>query len=34
MTLEQAAEALGISQRTAKRYSAFARAWLHAQQAG
>jgi len=29
MTLEQAAEALGISERTAKRYWAFARAWLH-----
>ena len=29
MTIEQAAEALGISQRTAKRYWAFARAWLH-----
>jgi hypothetical protein len=27
--LEQAAEALGISERTAKRYWAFARAWLH-----
>ena len=31
MTLEQAAEALGISERTAKRYWAFARAWLHEQ---
>src|SRR5687768_8990668 len=29
MTLEQASEALGISERTAKRYWAFARAWLH-----
>lgn len=29
MTLDQAAEALGISERTAKRYWAFARAWLH-----
>jgi RNA polymerase sigma factor (TIGR02999 family) len=29
MTLEQSAEALGISERTAKRYWAFARAWLH-----
>jgi RNA polymerase sigma factor (TIGR02999 family) len=29
MTLEQAAEALGISERTAKRHWAFARAWLH-----
>ncbi|MCI0540832.1 MAG: sigma-70 family RNA polymerase sigma factor, partial [Verrucomicrobiales bacterium] len=29
MTLKQAAEALGISERTAKRYWAFARAWLH-----
>lgn len=29
MTLEQAAEALGISERTAKRNWAFARAWLH-----
>src|SRR5262249_29657380 len=29
MTLEQAAEALGISERTAKRYWSFARAWLH-----
>jgi RNA polymerase sigma factor (TIGR02999 family) len=29
MTLEQAAAALGISERTAKRYWAFARAWLH-----
>jgi len=29
MTLEEAAEALGISERTAKRYWAFARAWLH-----
>lgn len=29
MNLEEAAEALGISERTAKRYWAFARAWLH-----
>jgi RNA polymerase sigma factor (TIGR02999 family) len=29
MTLEQAAEALDISERTAKRYWALARAWLH-----
>jgi RNA polymerase sigma factor (TIGR02999 family) len=29
MTTEEAAEALGISERTAKRYWAFARAWLH-----
>ena len=29
MTLEEAAEALGISERTAKRYWVFARAWLH-----
>jgi len=29
MTVEQAAEALGISERTAKRYWTFARAWLH-----
>jgi RNA polymerase sigma factor (TIGR02999 family) len=29
MTLEQAAAALGISERTAKRYWTFARAWLH-----
>jgi RNA polymerase sigma factor (TIGR02999 family) len=29
MTIEQAAEALGISERTAKRYWTFARAWLH-----
>lgn len=29
MTIEQAAEALAISDRTAKRYWAFARAWLH-----
>jgi RNA polymerase sigma factor (TIGR02999 family) len=29
MTLEQAAESLGISERTAKRHWAFARAWLH-----
>jgi len=29
MTVEEAAEVLGISERTAKRYWAFARAWLH-----
>lgn len=29
MTLEQTADALGISERTAKRYWTFARAWLH-----
>jgi RNA polymerase sigma factor (TIGR02999 family) len=29
MTLEQASEALDISERTAKRYWAFSRAWLH-----
>lgn len=29
MTIEQAADALGISERTAKRYWTFARAWLH-----
>jgi len=29
LTIEQAAEALGLSERTAKRYWAFARAWLH-----
>lgn len=29
MTIEQSAEALGLSERTAKRYWAFARAWLH-----
>jgi len=38
MTIEQAAEALDISERTAKRYWTFARAWLHeeikAQQGG
>ena len=28
-TIEEAAEALGISERTAKRYWTFARAWLH-----
>jgi len=31
LTLEQAAELLGISQRTAKRYWAYARAWLYEQ---
>jgi RNA polymerase sigma factor (sigma-70 family) len=29
MTIEQAAQALGISERTAKRHWALARAWLH-----
>jgi RNA polymerase sigma factor (TIGR02999 family) len=29
MNIEQAAEVLGISERTAKRYWTFARAWLH-----
>ena len=29
MTIEEAAEVLGISARTAKRYWTFARAWLH-----
>lgn len=29
MTIEQAAEALGLPERTAKRHWAFARAWLH-----
>jgi len=29
MTVEEAAQALGISERTAKRHWAFARAWLH-----
>src|SRR5512134_3173668 len=29
LTIDQAADALGISERTAKRYWAFARAWLH-----
>jgi RNA polymerase sigma factor (TIGR02999 family) len=29
MTIEEAGEVLGISERTAKRYWAFARAWLH-----
>ena len=31
LTLEQAADALGISRSTADRYWAYARAWLHAQ---
>jgi RNA polymerase sigma factor (TIGR02999 family) len=31
LTMEQAAEVLGISQRTAKRYWAYARAWLYEQ---
>jgi RNA polymerase sigma factor (TIGR02999 family) len=31
LTMEQAAELLGISQRTAKRYWAYARAWLYEQ---
>jgi DNA-directed RNA polymerase specialized sigma24 family protein len=30
-TIEQAAEALGISVRTANRHWAYARAWLHQQ---
>src|SRR5262245_53909038 len=34
MTLEQAAEALGISRVTAHRYWTFARAWLHQQMTG
>ncbi len=34
LTIEQAAEALGISRVTAHRYWAFARAWLHQQMAG
>ena len=29
MTIEEAAEVLGISERTAKRHWTFARAWLH-----
>ena len=29
MTIVEAAEAMGISERTAKRYWTFARAWLH-----
>ncbi|MCU0914181.1 MAG: sigma-70 family RNA polymerase sigma factor [Planctomycetes bacterium] len=31
LTLEETAEVLGISRRTAQRYWAFARAWLHAE---
>ena len=31
MTLEEAAEALGVSHPTAKRYWSYARAWLHAE---
>ena len=31
LTLEEAAEALGLSQPTAKRYWSYARAWLHAE---
>ena len=31
MTIEEAAEILGISQPTAKRYWSYARAWLHAE---
>ena len=31
LTLEQAAQALGISRATAERYWAYARAWLYAQ---
>ena len=34
LTIEQAAEALGISRITAHRYWTFARAWLHQQMAG
>jgi RNA polymerase sigma factor (TIGR02999 family) len=34
MTIEQAAEALGISRVTAHRYWTFARAWLHLQMTG
>ena len=34
LTIEQAAEALGISRVTAHRYWTFARAWLHQQMAG
>src|SRR4051794_17547962 len=34
MTIEQAAEALGISRVTAHRYWTFARAWLHGQMTG
>ena len=34
LTIEQAAEALGISPRTADRYWAYARAWLHQEIAG
>jgi RNA polymerase sigma factor (TIGR02999 family) len=34
MTIEQAAEVLGISRVTAHRYWTFARAWLHQQMAG
>src|SRR5262245_1922696 len=34
MTIEQAAEALGISRVTAHRYWTFARAWLHRQMTG
>ena len=34
LTIEQAAEALGISRVTAHRYWTFARAWLHHQMAG
>jgi RNA polymerase sigma factor (TIGR02999 family) len=34
MTIEQAAEALGISRVTAHRYWTFARAWLHQQMTG
>jgi RNA polymerase sigma factor (TIGR02999 family) len=34
LTIEQAAEAIGISRVTAHRYWTFARAWLHQQMAG
>jgi len=34
MTIEQAAEVLGISRVTAHRYWTFARAWLHQQMTG
>ena len=34
MTLEEAAEVLGISHPSAKRYWSYARAWLHAEMTG
>ena len=34
MTIEQAAEVLGISRVTAHRYWTYARAWLHRQMTG